>query len=83
MKCTLEISFQKRVSRVSPRQLCFIFWMPVFGRIADKCRAANIDFKEADAFAKLNIARTAWDKGPEHPNAMIAGIWKTLKPATQ
>ena len=51
----------------------------IWAHADNPCRAANIDFKEADAFAKLNIARTAWRKGPEHPNAMIAGIWKTLQ----
>ncbi|MCE9519359.1 MAG: hypothetical protein K8R87_07390 [Verrucomicrobia bacterium] len=40
--------------------------------------AAHVDFKEDDAYAKLKIAKLAWDKGPEHPDPIIAGIWKAL-----
>ena len=40
--------------------------------------AAHVDFREDDAKAKLDMAKLAWDKGPEHPNPAIAGIWKQL-----
>ena len=40
--------------------------------------AAHVDFRDDDAKAKLDMAKLAWDKGPEHPNPAIAGIWKQL-----
>lgn len=39
---------------------------------------AHIDFRDDDAKKKLAIARLAWERGPEHPNAAIADIWRCL-----
>ncbi len=40
--------------------------------------AGIIDLKEGDAQAKLQIARTAWENGPHHPNPAIAKLWVGL-----
>lgn len=37
-----------------------------------------IDLKEPDAWAKLAIARFAWENGPKHPVPAIAAIWSQL-----
>ena len=39
---------------------------------------AHIDFREEDAVKKLNIARLAWQHGPQHPDPLMAEIWKGL-----
>lgn len=39
---------------------------------------AHVDFKEDDAFKKLDIAKTAWKYGPYHPNPVAAAIWKGI-----
>jgi hypothetical protein len=39
---------------------------------------AHVDFKEDDAFKKLDIARMAWKSGPQHPNPAIAEVWKHI-----
>lgn len=43
-------------------------------------RAAIIDLKEDDAFAKLDIFRTSWTKGPEYEwsNPMMGLLWKAI-----
>jgi hypothetical protein len=43
--------------------------------------AGIIDLKEGDAQAKLQIARTAWECGPSHPNPGIAKLWRSLHAA--
>lgn len=40
--------------------------------------AAHVDFREPDAYEKLNMARFAWEQGPQHPNPVIADIWAKL-----
>lgn len=40
--------------------------------------AGVIDIKEEDAFAKLQIFRLAWERGPEHPNPVIAWLWQRI-----
>jgi hypothetical protein len=40
--------------------------------------AGIIDLKEGDAQAKLQIARTAWEQGVNHPNEGVAQIWRDL-----
>ncbi len=40
--------------------------------------AGIIDKKEDDAFAKLQIFRLAWERGPDHPDPVIAWIWKQI-----
>ena len=42
------------------------------------CEAANIDYTEVDAIAKLEIARVAWLNGPKHPDPLIADIWRGI-----
>lgn len=39
---------------------------------------AHVDFKEDDAFKKLDIARNAWKNGPLHPNPVIAECWRLI-----
>lgn len=39
-------------------------------------RAAIVDKTETDAWKKLDIARIAWAKGPEHPDPNIAALWR-------
>lgn len=41
-------------------------------------KAGHIDLKESDAHAKLQIARFAWEKGPEHPNPGAAMVWRHI-----
>jgi hypothetical protein len=43
-----------------------------------KTHCAHVDFKEDDAFKKLDIARMAWKSGPSHPNPVIALIWRYI-----
>ena len=43
-----------------------------------KTHCAHIDFKEDDAFKKLEIARMAWTNGPNHPNPVIAACWRHI-----
>lgn len=40
--------------------------------------AGIIDLTKDDAFAKLEMARFAWQNGPYHQNPGIAAIWKKL-----
>ena len=44
-------------------------------------RAGIVDLTEDDAFGKLQIARFAWQQGPNHPNPGIAQIWRDLHEA--
>lgn len=37
-----------------------------------------IDKTEDDAFAKLQIFRLAWERGPEHPDPVIAWLWQRI-----
>lgn len=39
---------------------------------------AHVDFKEDDAFKKLDIAKNAWKHGPKHPNPVIAACWQLI-----
>lgn len=39
---------------------------------------AIVDFKEKDAWKKLDIFRTSWQNGPKHPNALIAEMWRGI-----
>lgn len=41
-------------------------------------RCGIIDLKEKDAWEKLNIAKFAWENGPDHPDLHVATIWKGL-----
>jgi hypothetical protein len=41
-------------------------------------RAGIIDLSEKDAYDKLEIARFAWDRGPDHDNKDIAALWKLI-----
>ena len=56
---------------------------------ADQCiwnadtRAGIIDLSENDAFEKLEIARFAWRRGPYHPDAAIAELWKWIHKAIE
>ena len=43
-----------------------------------KTHCAHVDFKEDDAFKKLDIARAAWKAGPTHPNPVIAACWRYI-----
>jgi hypothetical protein len=43
-----------------------------------KTHCAHVDFKEDDAFKKLDIARAAWKSGPTHPNPAIAAAWREI-----
>lgn len=40
--------------------------------------AAIVDKSEADAFAKLNIARFAWEAGPRHPDPAVGWLWAQI-----
>lgn len=46
-----------------------------------KTHCAHIDFKEDDAFKKLDMARAAWKAGPLHPNPVIAECWRLIHKA--
>lgn len=41
-------------------------------------KSGVVDLTEQDAFAKLDIARFAWENGPFHPDPQIAAIWRML-----
>jgi len=41
-------------------------------------KCGHIDLKEPDAWEKLQIARFAWEQGPNHPNPGIAEMWKLI-----
>lgn len=43
--------------------------------------AGIIDYKEDDAFAKLQIFRFAWENGPKHPEPGIAWLWTKIHEA--
>lgn len=40
--------------------------------------AAHVDKTLEDAVKKLSIARLAWEQGPNHPDPVIAEIWRAL-----
>lgn len=41
-------------------------------------RVGIIDLTRIDAEAKLQMARIAWDRGPFHPDAAIAELWRLI-----
>lgn len=38
----------------------------------------HIDLRAKDAYDKLQIARFAWEQGPNHPDPGIAEVWRSL-----
>lgn len=50
----------------------------IWAKAKNPVHAAHVDFRDDDAKEKLQIARFAWEHGPEHPEPQIAEIWRGL-----